>query len=186
MRKALPLLVAAFMAFASGCHAQIPLVTHGVNLTWTASPGTTTKDPTTGATVTTACTTSGTNACTYVMGRYTLTSADAGKCPAVNMSAPNYTPINSASPTTALTLFDSGSAGTTACYEVQAVQLGNPSGSSNVAGPFVVAANTNPGAPTLGNGTVAEQHAPQPALPTPADPEVASERAAANLEGQVQ
>lgn len=143
-----------------GCaHGQIPQPTHSVTLTYAASAGTTLNG------VTTACTTSGADECTYVMSRYTMTATDKG-CPTVNMSTPNYTPLNSASPTNLLTYTDLGSAGTSVCYTVQAIQLGSPSVASNVAGPYAVQANVYPAAPSLGNGTVASVN-PQPALPSP-------------------
>lgn len=157
MNRKLNLLAAMTLALVGCSHAQIPQPVHSAALSWGASSGTTTNS------ITVACTTSGVDECTYVMGRYTLTTADAGKCPLVNMTTPNYTPLNSANPTNALTYVDTTSAGTTACYEVQAVQFGNPSGASNVAGPLTILPNTYPSAPALSNGVVASQ----PTLPSP-------------------
>lgn len=79
----------------------------------------------------------------------------------VNTATPNYTPLNSSSPTSALTFTDTGAAGLSVCYIAQTEQGGAVSQPSNVAGPFVVPAS--PGAPSTPNGTVADMV--QPSLP---------------------
>lgn len=150
-----------FGILAVGCHAQMPPTVHSVDLTYLAPV------PVSGGLWQTPC---GTAApCTYVMSRITVTNGTPG-CPLPSATAV-YTPLNSSTPATGLAYTDSGVSGITACYLVQAIQLGTTGNPSNTAGPFVVPAN--PGAPTLGAGTVAEIE--QPALPPTADTQVASE-----------
>jgi hypothetical protein len=136
------LLLLPFLALTA-CHAQLPVTTHSVALTWTAptSPACNAAAP-----------------CTYVISRATGTT-----CPAVNLTTPNYTPLNSSSPATGTSFTDTGAAGTSACYIAQTLQGGAVSVPSNTAGPFVVPAS--PGAPSTPNGTVADLI--QPAVPKP-------------------
>jgi hypothetical protein len=117
-----------------GCgHAQVTPTNHQVSLSWTAPAasgswaGCTTASP-----------------CTYVASRITITGTT---CPAVNVSTPNYTPLNSSSPVSTVTFVDTGASGLTACYIVQTEQGSAVSQPSNVAGPFVVPGN--PLAPSL-------------------------------------
>jgi hypothetical protein len=140
MKKLLFLL--PFLALTA-CHAQLPPTTHSVALTWTAptSPACTTAAP-----------------CTYVISRFQGTT-----CAAVNLTTPNYTPLNSSSPTSDTKFTDTGAAGTTACYIAQTLQGGAVSLPSNTAGPLVVPAS--PGAPSTPNGTVADLV--QPPVPKP-------------------
>lgn len=137
------LLVLAVTAF--GCHAQVPPTTHNVTLNWGAT------------------TTGGTPPYTYIMSRISLT-AGTPTCPPVNLSTPNYTPLNSASPVTPTNYIDTTATGTV-CYTVQAEDsVKSVGGASNTAGPLVTL--TNPNAPvTLGGDVTADVK--QPALPKP-------------------
>jgi hypothetical protein len=139
------LLLLPFLALTA-CHAQLPPTTHSVALTWTAptSPACTTGSP-----------------CTYVLSRISVSGT--GPCPAVNVTTPNYSPLNSANPVSTLSYTDTSAAGTTACYIAQTLQGGAVSQPSNTAGPFVVPAS--PGAPSTPNGTVADLI--QPPVPKP-------------------
>jgi hypothetical protein len=148
MRKLLFLL--PFLSLTA-CHAQVPPTTHSVNLTWTApiaSGGWT------------GCGTP--NTCTYVVSRLTL-AAGKTACDPVNLTTPNYTPLNSSSPVSATSFTDTGAVGTTACYIAQTEQGGAVSQPSNTAGPLTVPAS--PGAPSTPNGTVADLI--QPPVPKP-------------------
>jgi hypothetical protein len=141
-----------FGVLAVGCgHAQLPPTQHTVVLNWGAT------------------TSGGTSPYKYVMSRYTLVSADNGKCPVVNTATPNYGPLNSASPVASLTYTDTSASGLTVCYTVQAVDSATPqatSGPSNVAGPFTVP--TVPGTPvTLGGALTSSLDIKQPPLSTP-------------------
>jgi hypothetical protein len=162
MKTALKLAALFAIALAAGaltaCHAQLPPTTHSVSLTWTAptSPACNTASP-----------------CTYVISRATGTT-----CPAVNLITPNYTPLNSSSPVSALSYTDTAAAGLTVCYIAQTLQGGAVSQPSNTAGPFVVPAS--PGAPSTPNGTVADMV--QPALP---EPSADAPAVVAKLEGHV-
>jgi hypothetical protein len=127
-----------------GCgHAQVTPTNHRVDLSWGAPAasgswaGCTTAAP-----------------CTYVASRITLASG-VTTCPAANVSTPNYTPLNTASPAAGLTYADTSASGLTVCYIVQTEQASAVSGPSNVSGPFAVPAS--PLAPSLsGNPIVAE------------------------------
>jgi hypothetical protein len=152
----------AVMAFAVGCHAQVPPTTHTVALTWTA--------PTSG----------GTPPYSYIMSRITLTTGTS-TCPAVNVTTPNYGPLNSSSPVTPTSYTDTTATGTV-CYTVQTEDsvkaIGNP---SNTAGPFVLP--TNPSQPvTLGGAVTADLQ--QPALPKPSEGPDAP-KVVAKLEGRI-
>lgn len=158
-------LVFTFGMLAVGCHAQMPPTVHSVDLTYQAPV------PVTGGIWQTPCgTATGQSPCTYVMSRITVANGTPG-CPLPSATAV-YTPLNSSAPATGLAYTDSGVSGVTVCYVVQAIQLGTTGNPSNTAGPLVVPAN--PGAPTLGNGSVAELT--QPALPPTANSQVASEQ----------
>ena len=165
MKTAMKLAALFALALAAGaltaCHAQLPPTTHSVALTWTAptSPACNAAAP-----------------CTYVISRATGTST----CPAVNLTTPNYAPLNSSSPVSALTFTDTAAAGLTVCYIAQTLQGGAVSQPSNTAGPFVVPAS--PGAPSTPNGTVADMV--QPALPVPTQGQDAP-KTVAKLEGRV-
>lgn len=135
----------AVMAFAGCAHSQMPPTTHSVALTWTA-PG----SP--------ACTPA--NPCTYVVSRFT-----GNTCAAVNLTTPNYTPLNSSSPTSLTNFTDTGASGLSVCYIAQTLQGSGVSLPSNIVGPFVVPAS--PGAPTAPNGVVADMK--QPLLPLPGE-----------------
>lgn len=158
-------LALVFGLLSVGCHAQMPPTVHSVDLTYQAPV------PVTGGIWQMPCgTATGQSPCTYVMSRITVANG-ALSCPVPSGTA--YTPLNSSAPANGLSYIDSGVSGVTVCYVVQAIQLGTTGNPSNTAGPLVVPAN--PGAPTLGNGSVAELT--QPALPPTADSQVASERA---------
>jgi hypothetical protein len=153
MRKTLVALTAV-VALAVGCHAQVPPTTHSVALTWQAPV------PVSGGIWQTPCgTASGSSPCTYILSRISVAAGATG-CP-VPSGVITYTPLNSSSPATGLTYTDSSAAGAV-CYLAQAVQLGTTGNPSNTTGPLTVPAN--PGAPTLGNGTVAKLDQPQPAV----------------------
>lgn len=127
-----------------GCgHAQVKPTSFQVSLSWTAPAasggwaGCTTASP-----------------CSYVASRITLASGVTA-CPAANVSTPNYTPLNTASPSTSASFNDTTAVGLNVCYVVQTEQGTAVSQPSNVAGPFVVPAS--PLAPSLtGNQTTAE------------------------------
>lgn len=128
-----------------GCHAQMPVTTHTVALTWTATSS------------------GGTAPYVYIMSRITL-STGTSTCPAVNYATPNYTPLNSSSPVTATSYTDTTATGTV-CFIVQAQDSVKAiSNASNTAGPLVLP--TNPTSPvTLGGAVTADLQ--QPALPKP-------------------
>lgn len=133
------LLLAAGCLLAVGCHAQVAPTIHGTTLNWVAP--TIPSGSSWGG-----CTTS--NPCSYIVSRITITSGS-GACPAVNLTTPNYTPLNQSSPTSALTYSDNSSAGLTVCYIVQTDQNGSISGPSAVGGPWSPLANPNsPSAPS--------------------------------------
>ncbi len=139
--------LATLSVLAVGCHAQVPVTTHTVALTWTA--------PTSG----------GTAPYTYIMSRITLATGTAS-CPAVNLTMPNYAPLNSSSPVSSTSYTDTTATGTV-CFVVQAEDaVKSVGGASNTAGPFVLP--TNPSAPvTLGGAVTADLK--QPALPLPSE-----------------
>jgi hypothetical protein len=179
MRKIATMFFAA-LALAAGaltaCHAQVPPTSHSVDLTWTAPV------PVSGGVWQTPCgTATGQSPCTYILSRITAANGATG-CP-VPSGTITYTPINSSSPATGLTYIDSSVSGVTVCYIAQTVQLATTGSASNIAGPFTVPAN--PGAPTLGNGTVTKLDKPQPPMPPSSDPQVASEQTP-KLEGHIQ
>lgn len=160
-----------------GCaHAQVPLVPHSVVLTYQAPV------VVSGGTWQTPCgTATGDAPCTYVLSRITAGTLSGG-CP-VPGSSITYAPLNSSSPATGLSYTDSSvTPGAIYCYLAQTVQNGVPSVASNLAGPFQIPAN--PGAPTLGNGTVSElQQVPQPALPAATNSDAPT--TVAKLEGHI-
>jgi hypothetical protein len=136
MRRIQFLLALAVLGLCGCAHGQVTPSQGQVVLTWTAPANT--------STWTLTCATS---PCTYIISRAT---ASGNTCPTPNITTPNYTPINQSSPAAALTLTDTGAAGTTACYIAQTIQAGAASQPSNVAGPLTVPGT--PVAPTL-NGT---------------------------------
>lgn len=133
MKRLLSLSIVALATV--GCHAQVPVTTHSVTLTWTAPAASGNWGGCTAA-----------SPCTYVASRITLASGTT-TCPAPNVTTPNYTPLNAASPVSGTTLTDTGAVGLTVAYIVQTEQGGSVSGPSNCAGPLVVPAS--PLAPTL-------------------------------------
>lgn len=159
------MLVALFAVVAlAGCaHSQMPPTTHSVALTW-------------GAPTSPACNAAA--PCTYVLSRISVTGS--GPCPTANVTTPNYSPLNSASPVSSLDYTDTAAAGITSCYIAQTLQGGAVSQPSNAAGPFVVA--PTPGAPSTPNGTVADLV--QPPLPTPTQGPDAP-KTVAKLEGHI-
>jgi hypothetical protein len=167
--------IAVVLASTLGCHAQMPLVAHSVVLTYQAPV------VVTGGVWQTPCgTATGAAPCTYVLSRVTAGAVSAG-CP-VPSSSITYAPLNSSTPVTGLTYTDSSVLpGAVYCYLAQTVQNAVPSAASNLAGPFQIPAN--PGAPTLGNGTVSKLDMPEPALPQTTDNAV---KTVAKLEGRVQ
>lgn len=141
---------------AVGCgHAQVTPTSYQVDLAWVAPVAS-------GSWL--GCGT-GQPACSYVMSRLTV-AAGATACPAVNLSTPNYAPLNTATPAAGLTFVDTGAVGTTACYIVQTLQGTAVSNPSNVAGPLVVPAS--PLAPTLSAPTAVADAKPL-AVPTGKD-----------------
>lgn len=154
MRRALLLVLVAVMAV--GCHAQVPPTPHNVALSWTA-PVVPTNPP--AGTWKTPC--SVTDPCTYIVSRTTVTT---GSCPTPNLTTPNYTPLNQATPVAALAYTDTAAAGLNACYTVQTSQDGNIGAASNTAGPFTVSGGVNPLAPSL-NGTSAKLAMPKVGYP---------------------
>lgn len=146
-RALLSLLFAFFVASTIGCHAQVPPTQTAVGLSYsapTANPLGPCAAP---------------NPCTYILSRITVTTGTTA-CPAANNTTPNYTPLNAASQTSALTYTDTSSSALTVCYVAQAEQGGGISVASNTAGPFVVGAS--PGAPTLGGQVQADMKRPLP------------------------
>lgn len=129
------LLLLSIVAFVTGCHAQVAPTSYQVDLAWTAPVASGSW---------TGCTTAA--PCTYVISRLTV-AAGVTACPAVNLTTPNYTPLNSASPTSDVKFVDTGAVGTSACYTAQTEQGTAVSNPSNVAGPIVVPAS--PLAPSL-------------------------------------
>jgi hypothetical protein len=158
------MLVALFaVAALAGCaHSQMPPTTHSVALTWTAptSPACNAAAP-----------------CTYVLSRISVSGTT---CPAVNVTTPNYSPLNSANPVSSLSYTDTAAAGLTVCFVAQTLQGGAVSQPSNAAGPFVVL--PTPGAPSTPNGTVADLV--QPPLPMPTEGQDAP-KTVAKLEGHI-
>lgn len=178
MRKFATMFFAA-LALSAGaltaCHAQVPPTTHSVALTYQAPV------PVSGGIWQTPCgTATGESPCTYILSRIAVAAGATG-CP-VPSGTITYTPLNSSSPATGLTYTDSSATGAV-CYIAQAVQLGTIGGPSNTAGPLTVPAN--PGAPTMGNGTVTKLDKPQAPMPPSSDPQVASEQTP-KLEGHIQ
>lgn len=169
------LLLLPFLALTA-CHAQVPPTTHSVDLAWHAPV------PVSGGIWQTACgTAAGQSPCTYILSRASVTSGT-GPCPPVSTSGTaNYIPLNSGSPATGLAYTDTTATGVV-CYIAQTVQLATTGGASNIVQATVPA---NPGAPTLGNGTVARLDRPQAPMPSPADAQVASEQAP-KLEAHIQ
>lgn len=161
----------SLLAFAAvGCHAQVTPTVHNVTLNWKAV------------------TSGGTPPYAYIMSSISVPTGTS-TCPAPVLASGStpatYTPLNSASPTSALTYVDSAASGTE-CYIVQAQDSATPpniSGASNTAGPFVVP--TNPAAPqSLAGSAATTAHVAQPALPPPAKGEKAPP-VVAKLEGHV-
>lgn len=146
------LAVLLFAVSTFGCgHAQMPPTAHGVALSWKAV------------------TTGGQPPYVYVMSRAAATGST---CPTPNLTTPNYAPLNSTSPVSAITYSDTTATGTV-CYIVQALDSEIPtpavSTPSNVAGPFTVP--TNPSQPQQlgGSTTWTSLDQPQPALPKATD-----------------
>lgn len=139
--KQLIIAALALLAFPIyGC-AQLKPTTYVVDLSWTVPTGG--ADP---------CGT-GTSACGYVIS-VAAVPVGTTTCPTPNLTTPNYTPLNAASPATGTSFRDTSSGGQTVCYIAQTVQgsnLASPTGvsqPSNTVGPLVVPGT--PTAPTLG------------------------------------
>jgi hypothetical protein len=79
--------------------------------------------------------------CTYVVSAVTVTTTT---CPVPNVTTPNYTPINPATPLTATTVTETPNPNTSVCYIAQTKQNGLVSQPSNTAGPFVIGTGTQP------------------------------------------
>lgn len=128
-----------------GCsQAQVAPTSYEVSLTWTAPSASGTWG---------GCTTA--SPCTYAISRIVLT-AGTTSCPAANTTTPNYTPLDSSTPTSGTTYVDTGVSGETVCYIAQTEQGTAVSNPSNTAGPFAVPAS--PLAPSLaGTQTVATE-----------------------------
>lgn len=140
-------LFAALGWLSAGCaHAQVPPKSNAVALSWSAPSG---------------CT----SGCSYVVSRIALASGTAS-CPAPNVTTPNYTPLNQASPVTATAYTDAGAGALTVCYIAQTELGGSVSQPSNTAGPFVVPANAIAPA-IIGQTTSAELAQPMFLLPSP-------------------
>lgn len=127
----------------AGCHAQMPLTSAHVNLTWAVPAasgswaGCTTASP-----------------CTYVLSRAMLAFSTAA-CPATTGTA--YAPINTSAPATGTSYSDGTAQELTVRYIAQTEQGNLVSVPSNSAGPFIVP--PNPGAPTIsGAPQVANSH----------------------------
>lgn len=140
-------LACAFGWLSTGCsHAQMPPKSNAVALSWSAPSG---------------CS----SGCSYVVSRIALT-AGTSSCPVPNVTTPNYTPLNQASPATATTYTDTGAGALTVCYIAQTELGGSVSQPSNAAGPFAVPANAIAPAIT-GAETSAELNQPVFLLPAP-------------------
>lgn len=131
-------------ALALGCHGQVPAASSKVvNLTWSAS---------------TSCV-AGQPACNYAVYR---AAASSGTCPVTTSTAWSEVTTSTTRPS-GLAYTDPTAQGLTVCYNVETVQGSANSGPSNTVGPFQVPGT--PTAPGLNQPTVAQNAAPNQALP---------------------
>lgn len=139
----------AIVCLSIGCgHAQIKPTSSQVDLNWT---------PPAASGSWAGCTSS--SPCTYVVSRIAIASGTSA-CPAANVDAPNYTPLNTNTPASGNSFTDAAASGLTVCYVVQTLQGSAVSLPSNVAGPFIVPAS--PLAPAITGSPAVAQLMPKP------------------------
>lgn len=136
-----------------GCHGQVPPTNHVVNLSWKAAQASGSW---------TGCVSSA--PCSYIVSRATL-AVGTTFCPTPSVTAPNYTPLNDKTPTSALTYSDPSVSGLTVCYVVQTQQgtaISSPSDPTSV-----LVVPPNPLAPVIQTPQVAEHKTVGFPAPTP-------------------